>query len=285
MSLVAIVSLTGLFIASVTDFKTREVPDWLNFSLIAIGFGVRLLFSLTFWNKSYIIEGLYGFGLGFLLAYGMFYSGQWGGGDSKMLMGLGALLGLRLSLSSAFVSFLINLLFVGAIYGFLWSLYLSFKNRRSFLKKFRDYISNKYLRRARIVVLVMGLIFVFMIFFISDSVLRLLLVVFFIFSFALVHLWAFVKAVEEACMLKWVHPEKLTEGDWIAKPVTIKGKYICGPKDLGITKKQIALLMRLSKKNRVRKILIKEGIPFVPSFFIALLVAVFYGNLVLLLIR
>ena len=52
-------------------------------------------------------------------------------------------------------------------------------------------------------------------------------------------------------MYKYVNPKKLTEGDWIAKNIIIKGKQICGPKDLGISKKQIQKLISLKKYDLV----------------------------------
>ena len=85
-------------------------------------------------------------------------------------------------------------------------------------------------------------------------------------------------------MLKYVITKELKEGEWIEKEVKINGKYITGPKDLGIAKKKIRLLMNLYKQKKVKKILIKEGIPFVPSFFIAYIVTLIFGNLVFFLI-
>ncbi|MBI2142083.1 hypothetical protein HYU15_01165 [Candidatus Woesearchaeota archaeon] len=85
-------------------------------------------------------------------------------------------------------------------------------------------------------------------------------------------------------MLKYVGPEKLTEGDWIAKDVYVNRKYVCGPKDLGIEKSQIRKLMKYKLQGKIRKVLIKEGIPFVPSFLIAFLLSVKFGNLLLMLI-
>ena len=84
-------------------------------------------------------------------------------------------------------------------------------------------------------------------------------------------------------MLKYVTPKQLTEGDWIAKDVKISGKYVTGPKDLGIEKKQIRKLIEFYKKGKIKKVLIKEGIPFVPSFFIAYVVTLMFGNLVFLM--
>jgi len=85
-------------------------------------------------------------------------------------------------------------------------------------------------------------------------------------------------------MLKYVEPNRLTEGDWIAKEIKYNGKYICGPKDLGIERKQINELIKLYNQKKIKRILIKEGIPFVPSFLMAFVITIMYGNLLLLFI-
>ena len=65
---------------------------------------------------------------------------------------------------------------------------------------------------------------------------------------AIFYLWIFIKSVETTSMFKYVEPKELTEGDWIAKDYKVDGKYICGPKDLGIEKRQIRLFpSRLQK--------------------------------------
>ncbi len=99
----------------------------------------------------------------------------------------------------------------------------------------------------------------------------------------MMYLIILVRTVEKVSMIKMIEPEKLTEGDWIAKEIKIQGKYITGPKDLGIEKKQINKLIALYKKKKVSKVLIKEGIPFVPSFFIAYIVTLIFGNFIFLL--
>ena len=98
------------------------------------------------------------------------------------------------------------------------------------------------------------------------------------------YLWIIMKSVESSCMLKLVNPKKITEGDWIAKVIKVNGKYIAGPKDLGIEKKQIKKLIQLHKKRKIKNVLVKEGIPFVPSFLIAYIVTLVLGNLVFLFI-
>ena len=92
------------------------------------------------------------------------------------------------------------------------------------------------------------------------------------------YLWVFTKAIEKSCMYKLVQPTRLTEGDWIVEDIRVYGKYVAGPKDLGISKNQIKKLVQFYKQGKIKKILIKEGIPFVPSFFIAFIVTLIFGN-------
>jgi len=281
-------SLIVLLIGSITDLKTREVPDWVNYGLIGTGFTVWFLYAIISSEWSFFVNSLIGFGAFFIFALIMFYSGQWGGGDSKMIMGLGALIGLDISFKQFpfILSFFINTLLVGAAYGFIWSFVLAIKNWRAFFKKTKEIFANRNIVRAKWFIL--GLIIAYMILFfiMDDYLLKLAVSGFILVAILTFYLWIFVKAIEQTCMYKYVAPEKLTEGDWIAKPVKYKGKVICSPKDLGILKKQITLL----KRYKIEKVLIKEGIPFVPSFLMAFLVSIYLlyfiprtlGNLIFL---
>tara|TARA_Y100000310_G_C20640196_1_gene793480 strand:- start:1586 stop:1843 length:258 start_codon:yes stop_codon:yes gene_type:complete len=85
-------------------------------------------------------------------------------------------------------------------------------------------------------------------------------------------------------MLKYVKPTEVTEGDWIAKDVIINNKRLTGPKDLGIERKQLNKLIAYYKKGKIKKVLIKVGIPFVPSFLVAYVLTLLYGNLLIYLI-
>ena len=271
-----------LLMGSYTDFKTREVPDWVNFGLIGIGFGINLLFTIIYWKINFILASIVGFGIFFAIAWLMFYFGQWGGGDSKMLMGLGALFGIDFLAKNFFlVNFLANALIVGALYGILWSIFLIFKNKKRFVKIFKSSMKNKRIALTKKVILVLFAILILLGIITPDAFIRLMSLYLAIVLVLTFYLWIAVKAVENSCMLKYVKPQQLTEGDWIAKDVKVNGKYITGPKDLGIEKKKIMRLIGLYKKGKVRKILIKEGIPFVPSFFVAYIITLAYGNLIL----
>jgi len=279
-----IVAFIGLIIAAYADIKTREVPDWLNYGLIFVGIGGRLIFSLVEFDFSYLIEGLLGFIIFLVLAYIMYYTGQWGGGDSKMLMGLGALIGLQLRLDSLLVSFFVNALFIGAIYGLIYSLVLAFSNRKKFVKELKKMFSKKIVIRVRRFILIVVLLLVVILLFNKDYVIRILLLILSLVFLLGFYVYVFVQVVENSCMFKYVKPMKLTEGDWIVKDVKVNGKYITGPKDLGIEKKQIRALVKFYRKGKVKKILVKYGIPFVPSFLVAFIISLIFGNLIFVFI-
>src|SRR3989338_7330218 len=111
-----VLSFIALFIGSITDLKTREVADWVNYGLIISGVGLNLLFSAVYSDSSFIINSIIGLAIFFGIAYIMFYAGQWGGGDSKILMGLGAMIGIDVSFKTPqfLAGFFINALFAGA---------------------------------------------------------------------------------------------------------------------------------------------------------------------------
>ena len=121
-----------LLAGSVTDLRTREVPDWVNYGLMISGIALNVLFSIIYSNAAFIVNSLIALLVFFGIAYLMFQFGQWGGGDSKMLMGLGATIGLDLSFKSQqfLFGFFINALLAGAIYGLLWSAMLALKNKK-----------------------------------------------------------------------------------------------------------------------------------------------------------
>ena len=280
--IISFIVIIVLIIASITDIKTREVPDWINFSLIPLGIGINLIWSLATNNWNFIIFSLTGFIALFIIALLMFYTGQWGGGDSKMLMGLGALIGLKLSLDSTLISFLINIVIVGSLYGLVWSIILSFKNRKKFIKELKK--STKSIIKIRRIMLIWFIILLISALFIKDVAIKILVILLTIFIYASFYLFIFIKAVEKSCMLKYVKPTEVTEGDWIAKKIFVNKKYIAGPKDLGIEKKQLKKLINYYKKGKIKRVLIKIGIPFVPSFLIAYLITLWIGNVLLLFI-
>jgi Flp pilus assembly protein protease CpaA len=274
------IAFIALLIGSITDIKTREVPDWVNFSLIFAGLGIRALYSLTTFDWNFLINGVVGLIVFVILAYIMFYTGQWGGGDSKMIMGLGAVLGLPLTLNPLpfILVFLINVILVGSVYGLFYSIVLAVKHRKRFAKEFLKIIHNKKIMKYRkIVLIVLTALLIIILFAVKDLIIKWLFIAFLFIIYLSIYSIFFIKAVELSSMFKYVEPSALTEGEWIAKDYVIDGKKICGPKDLGIDRKQIRKLIALKKKGKIKKIKIKQGIPFVPSFLAAFIVSLTLG--------
>ena len=280
------VTLIGLAVATFTDLKTREVPDWLSYGLISAGLGLNLLFSIIYWDYWFILNSVIGFVIFLIVALIMFYAGQWGGGDSKVLMGLGALIGLDIRFTSFpfLMSFFFNMLLAGAFYGLLWSFVLILKHWKLFRKEYKRMSHTARMIKARTYLFVFAFLMLALSFFTRGIGLSFLFLALLLMVLATFYLWIFVKSIEKTCMIKAISPDKLTEGDWIVKDVMYKGRYICGPKDLGIEKKQIRKLVKLYNENKIKEVLIKEWIPFVPSFLIAYIITLFLGNLLFLFI-
>ena len=274
------IAFTALVIGAITDIRTREVPDWINFGLIFAGIGIRALYSIFTFEWMFLANGLIGLGVFVAIAYAMFYAGLWGGGDSKMLMGIGALVGLPLVFRPLplLVVFFINIFLIGAVYGLFYSIGLAVKHRKRFVKEFLKIAHDKRTMRWRKIVLLSLVALVLLILFlVADLILKWILLVFVLVVYISFYLMFFIKAVELAAMFKYVDPSELTEGDWIARNYYVDREKICGPKDLGIDRKQIRKLIALKRKGKVKKIKIKEGLPFVPSFLIGFAISLIWG--------
>jgi len=279
-----IIAFIALLIGSMTDLRKREVPDYVSYSLIVFAFASSIFYSIIKGDYIYIAQTAMGFLIGIGIAYAMFYLGQWGGGDSKLIMGLGAVIGFN-----AFVIFgeknywlvilLILIVLVGAIYGLFWSIYLAIKHRKEFRKALIDISRKKNILLMRRIAMGSLIVFAAIAIFMIPEEFKLMFFVLIAAAFFMFYLWLFVRVIEQGCMVKDVSISVLTEGDWIYRNVYIGKKYVAGPKDLGISREQIALLKKYEKQGKVKKITIKEGIPFIPAFLIAFILTIMLYSL------
>lgn len=260
-----IVLFFGLLIATVRDVQTREVPDLVSFGLIVTGLLGGLLLALIYQDIWIFLEHAFGFLAGAVLGLIMFFGRQWGGGDAKLIMGTGAVLGLSLT-NFRFFEFVILLVFLGALYGLFFTLFLAIRHRKRFVPAFVQQLRTKNVHRVRLG-LVATAIIVLALFIMSDPQLRILLGLFLLGLYLLVYSWIFIRAIEQSVMIKPYPVSKLTEGDWLTEDVTHRGKVLVPRSNTGLTKKQLALL----QASKVKQVMVKEGIPFVPSFFLAFL--------------
>jgi Flp pilus assembly protein protease CpaA len=256
-----VVTLVALFIASYTDLRTREVPDWLNYGLIFAGLGIRGIFAIVY-EADIFLTGLLGLVVCLGLAYFLYYTHQWGGGDSKLLMGMGVIIGIQYPFNSGSFTilwFFLALLFLGAIYGMFWMGYIAIRRRKVFVGKFMGKLK-EYKKVQFILLLVTIGLFVISLGYHAVGAIA-------AFPAAIFYLVVFVNTVEESCFLRQIKPKRLTEGDWLAEDVKVRGKKVLLKKTLNFN--DLKTLRILQRQGKIKTVLIKEGIPFVPSFLFA----------------
>ena len=133
----AVLGIIWIFFAVVQDLKTREIANWLNFSLIIFALGFRFFYSLFIGEFGFFYQGIYGLGIFFIIGNLFYYGRIFAGGDAKLMIALGAVLPFKESFYenlNFFLIFLAVFLFVGAIYSLITSLWFSFRNFKSFKK-------------------------------------------------------------------------------------------------------------------------------------------------------
>ncbi len=276
------VAFVGTTIAAIWDLKTTEVPDQLPYIMIAIAllfYGYQSLISGSFLP---ILNSLT-YGLVFL-GFGafMYYIGQWGGADSLLLSAVGFLLpvapqGLTQTILPFPVSYFINLFIVGAVYMLLYALFFSLRNRTVLSGFVTDL-------KASVNILAIGFVGLFVLFYATGlSVTKIFynsldftkafsLSLYPLLSVVVMYtLWKFAKAVEIHGFRKKMPISKLKVGDMLLNEKKL----------VGVTKEQINAL----KKSGKRYVEIKLGVPFAVAFPLALLVTLFYGDLILVLIN
>ena len=202
----------------------------------------------------------------------MYRTKQWGGADAKLLMGFGAAFGTAPWFSNLTLPFLLilflNIIIVGGLYGLTFAIVLYFKNRKKANPLLKKELIKK--RRLRNIILVMAVTILIASILIPILTIKALLVILALFLIAYYYITIFVKIVEKLTFIKQLPLEKVTEGDWLAKEVSHKNKVLISKNQPCLTIKDIKLM----KKNKIRKVWIKIGIPFVPAMLIATIVTI-----------
>lgn len=268
------IALIWIVAACLTDIKKREVANWLSFSLMAIALATRALAAVLAPQPSYFLYGLAGLAAFLILGNILYYTRIFAGGDAKLLIALGAVFATTPSFihfANTHIPFLLvfflNILLFGSAYGIFYSAALAVKNKKAFVAEYKKL--NKETRKLRVLFLVfVSLLFVVLLLAKLHSTLFLLVIIL-IFPY----LYTFVKAVENSCMIKLLSPEQLTEGDWLAEPVRIR-KTVIKPKTEGLSIQDIMLIKKAKKK-----VLVKQGMPFIPVFLIAAIASLLFGNI------
>jgi len=266
-----ILAFVWLIIASLQDIKKREVPNWLNFSLIVFALVYRAFYSSISGDLMFFVYGLAGFFVFVGLAYAFYYGRIFAGGDAKLLMGLGAILPFYNSINSNLVIFglfIFLLLLAGSVYGLLYSFVLVMKNHGRFVKEFnKEFKSRKKLILIGLVFAVLSLVFVF---YFQEAIFIVLPLLILAFPILLIY----SKAIENSCMIVEMLGNKVTVGDWLYEKVKVRGRII-KPNWEGLSEEEVKLL------KKVKKVKIKQGIPFVPSFLIAFILLLLFWDYII----
>ena len=275
--LLIIITLAALIFAAITDLKIKEVPDWLSYGLIASGISIRLLHALIFNEFNYFLYGLLGLITMFIVGNILYHTKQWGGGDSKLLMGLGTTLATTpYYLDQSRIPFLavifVFILLSGIIYALLWFVFFIFRDTKRFKEEFNKVMRSKLSKIGIISSITLAIIFLILSI-IFNSYTRLILIILTPLLIIYPFLFIAAKAIENLYLYTYLSPDKLMEGDWIVEDITQDKKTIFNKK-VSITKKDIKTLKELN----VKRVLVKDGIPFVPPFLIGTILALILGN-------
>jgi Flp pilus assembly protein protease CpaA len=148
-----LMGLIWITFATVQDIKTREIANWLNFSLIIFALGFRFFYSLfNLENFNFFYQGIFGLILFFIIGNLFYKLKLFAGGDAKLMIALGTILPLNVSFFQNFYGFfyfLLLFLFAGSLYGLIMSIYLGIKN----FKKLKKEFSKEFKKRRKLFIL------------------------------------------------------------------------------------------------------------------------------------
>ena len=269
--LLFVVALIGSIAAGLCDLKTTEIPDEIPYVMMAVGIIGNLIKSYLVWSYWPFLLSMI-VGLGFLgFGFFMYYLGQWGGGDAKILSAIGFLVPVvppEFKTSLMFplpLSFFFNVFLVGAVYMILYALVLSIMNRKIWSVFFEDLKAN-----TKIIVMLNMLLIVFLYVFgiafakYYQADMIVFSVVILLISSGFFFLWKFVKTVENVGFKKKIPMSELKVGD---VPLDYKIWE-------GITEKELKKIKSSGKKY----VWIKEGVRFAPAFPLALIFTILIGD-------
>lgn len=254
--------------ASFFDFKSREVPDFISYVFIAGA--VLLIVALSIYTGS--IQTLEFIPLSVALLFGfaylMYRLGQWGGGDVKLMLGL-AFLFTSISIKSnlSFVNLFINVLLFGGAYGLLLIMVLGALRYREMKKQLKTYDYALFAVGAVAVVLI------YLLFPYPFDVLLALMVL-------LLAMIRYIYLISERLMYRDVSVGRLTEGDWLAEDIINDGKVVMRKANTGLTAGDIEKL----KREGLKKVSVRIGLPFVPGILIGAAVTILFANPLIVLL-
>ncbi len=167
---------------------------------------------------------------------------------------------ITLNLLSFLFKFLFFSIISGGVFALVLILYYYFKN----IKKIK--ISFKWYEIA----LIFGIFVVGSLFFMINKLYSIL----FFMVLVIYILIKVSKKVENFAFITKKSISKIVPGDWIVEDIKIEEKLIYSKEDfkLGVNEDQLKKLKDLHEKNKLKSVLVKDGIAFLPPMFIAFII-------------
>jgi Flp pilus assembly protein protease CpaA len=268
--LLAFIAVAGGLAAGMYDLKTSNIPDVLCIVMIIAGLGMHSYYGLTTGDFSSLQSALLYGGLFLAFGLGMYFTGQWGGGDGELLVAIGVLVP-TLSFAHTFfpfaLSFFINSFFIGAVYSIAYSAILAIRSP-GMCKGFVKSMSSPYIIFSSTALIVMSLI--------SLAVFTRMLSLLFFLSFTMIVLWKFAKSMDNG-FYKRIPTSKLRVDDMIGEDIPKLRIYKRLIK--GLTKEQVVKIRKMK-----RYVMVKEGVRYGLVFPLTLIFTIIVGDIFLLFV-
>lgn len=271
--LMLLTALVFSSVASYFDLKTGEIPDKFSVGLVIVGISFRALFSFLIGDFMFLFDGIAVGGIFFLFGALLFYTGGWGGGDAKLIAGIGACLGgllapslidTSLFLLPAFFGFFIALAIAAIPYSLTYALILAIRRpivfRKTVSRMKKDWIILVFFACLSAVLLIIVPS--------APSLMYLVLLL----PAPLYVLMLFTRSVERYAMQKDVSVDALVVGDMVAEDLYLGEEKIASKRDMDGLSEEVLEKIRSSNASP-RKVRIKWGIRFAPAFPIAIAIA------------
>ena len=271
------VSTLLLLLACISDLKTTEVPDTVSIGLVAIIVAASIVHSVYSSDYSHLINTVaVGFAY-FIVALAMFYLGQWGGGDVKILAGIGCVLGYLNSINYVWVNseilpyyvvYFINMGLIAIPYFVVYSIVVGWGNGR-LMAEFAAQTKRKAFLLTVVISFLPSLIALYA-HLTSFIPIYLMLPLFAVLS-------TFLKVSEKVLFKRKVNPSELKVGDVLAEDLLVSGVKVVSSSNMeGLTEEQLTAIRKL--EHLPDEVTVKLGVKFVPILLLAFLMTVFLGN-------
>lgn len=280
MPVTIIILTTILFLAAASyhDLKTGEIPDKVSIGLVAAVLILSLfgavLDSINFLINAVLIGALY-----FIIGYASYYLGKLGGGDVKLLAGIGCAIA-NIPVEGFIPNYLVYMIDAGIAvmpYAAIYGLILGLQNR----SVFPGFV--KEIKNIKVIFLfILSLFPMLLLFSLPPENIKIILIILAAFLPIFVILTAYLKVTEKVVMQKTIPVSELKEEDILAEDIMVDGRKIAGKNDIsGVTKEQAGEIQKFAEEGKIPgKITIKWGIKFAPVLFIGFLIFVIYGNVI-----